>query len=56
MSQVTMPVDQRFHVTLLDESGVTLTFNNLTKEEYNDWENQHMNDDLDYVLNVGEQR
>lgn len=56
MSQVTMPVDQRFHVEIFDESGATLNINNLTREEYSDFEMNHLDDDLEYFLEVGAKR
>jgi hypothetical protein len=51
-----MPLENRFHVTVFDDSGAVIMFNNLTHDEYTDFQMSHMDDDLDFAINVGAYR
>jgi hypothetical protein len=50
------PLEDRFHVTVYDDSGAVINFENLTWDEYNEFQLNHMDDDLDFAINVGAYR
>lgn len=56
MAYTAQVTEQRFHVTVNDDSGAVISFPNLTHEEYMDFQLSHMDDDLDFAINVGPAR
>lgn len=51
-----IPLENRFHVTVYDDSGAVINFGNLTWDEYTEFQMNHMDDDLDFAINVGAYR
>lgn len=56
MATESIPLEQRYHVTILDDSGAKLPINNLTREEFDDFRHWHLTDDLDYEYTQGPMR
>lgn len=53
MATESIPLEQRYHVTIIDDNGVKLPINNLTREELDDFRHSHLTDDLDYEYKQG---
>ncbi|WP_289101006.1 hypothetical protein [uncultured Marinobacter sp.] len=51
-----MPIDARYHITVFDESGAVIHYDDLDREAMDEFRMTHMDDDLDYAIEYGIKR
>jgi len=56
MPRETVPLENRYHITVFDESGANIPIDNMTREELNDFRHGHHSDDLDYAYEYSRMR
>jgi hypothetical protein len=56
MPRETVPLENRYHITVFDESGANLPIDNMTRQELNDFREGHLTDDLNYSYEYSRMR